>query len=183
MVTTSTATGGGGMGGRGGGVQLDKPLRLGMVEGWWGWQQELPEKKGGETPPHLDMGVKMYELAQTNLFTSQRKKRGATHWRFIAIYWQGLGFGGMEYAARAWTWTPTWSALMDTGCLNPEAANPGAYAGLVHGIASRPKSKPKPAATPATGAPPQPHPPNPRDAFAKALGAISPALDRQGTVC
>ena len=26
-------------------------------------------------------------------------------------------------------------------------------------------------------------PPNPRDAFAKALGAISPTLDRQGTVC
>ena len=56
------------------------------------------------------------------------------------------------------------------------------YAGVVHGIASRPKSKPKPAATPA-GAPPQPHPPDPADAFAKTLGAISPALDRQGTVC
>ena len=53
---------------------------------------------------------------------------------------------------------------------------------MVHGIASRPKSKPKPAATPA-GGPPQPHPPNPRDAFSKALGAVCPALDRQGTVC
>ena len=57
----------------------------------------------------------------------------------------------------------------------------GGDARVVHGIASRPKSKPKPAATPA-GGPPQPHPPNPRDAFAKALGAISPAPDRQGTV-
>ena len=38
------------------------------------------------------------------------------------------------------------------------------------------------AAAPA-GGPPQPHPPNPADAFAKASGAISPALDRQGTVC
>ena len=56
---------------------------------------------------------------------------------------------------------------------NPEAANRGAYAGLVHGIASRPKTKPKPAATPA-GAPPQPHPPNPRDAFAKAVGPSPP---------
>ena len=83
---------------------------------------------------------------------------------------------------KAWTWTPTWSALMDMGGFNPEAANRGAYAGLVHGIASRPKSKPKPAATPG-GGPPQPHPPNLRDAFAKALGAISPALDRQGTIC
>ena len=43
----------------------------------------------------------------------------------------------------------------------------------MHGIASRPKSKPKPAATPA-GGPPQPHPRTPADAFAKALGAISP---------
>ena len=56
------------------------------------------------------------------------------------------------------------------------------YAGVVHGIATRPKPKPKPAAAPASG-PPQPHPPNPADAFAKAVGAISSALDRQGTVC
>ena len=89
----------------------------------------------------------------------------------------------MEFAGSTWTWTPTWSALMDMGGFDPAAANRGAYAGLVHGIASRPKSKPKLAATPATGAPPQPHPSNPRDAFAKALGAISPALDRQGTLC
>ena len=68
------------------------------------------------------------------------------------------------------------------GPFNPEAANRGVYAGMVHGIASRPKSKPKPAAAP-VGPPPQPHPPKPADAFAKALGAISPALDRQGTVC
>ena len=65
---------------------------------------------------------------------------------------------------------------------NPQTANRGVYAGVVHGIASRPKSKPKPAGAPAWG-PPQPHPPNPVDAFANALGAVSPALDRQGTVC
>ena len=81
------------------------------------------------------------------------KKGGATHWRFVANCWQGLGLGGMEYAARAWNRTPTWSALMDMGGFNPEAANRGVYAGLVHGIASRPKSKPKPAATPATTGP------------------------------
>ena len=70
---------------------------------------------------------------------------------------------------------------MDMGGFDPEAANRGAYAGMLHGIASL-KSKPKPAATSATGGPPQPHPPNPRDAFAKALGTICPAPDRQGTV-
>ena len=44
----------------------------------------------------------------------------------------------------------------------------------MHGIASRPKSEPKLAATPATGVPPQPHPPNPWDAFAKSLGLTPP---------
>ena len=44
------------------------------------------------------------------------------------------------------------------------------------------KSKPKPAATPAEP-PPAAAPPQPPAHFAKALGAISPALDRQGTVC
>ena len=82
----------------------------------------------------------------------------------------------------AWTCTQTWSARMHMGGFNPEAANRGAYAGLVDGIASRPNSKPKPGATP-VGGPLQPHPPKPRDAFGKALGAIFPALDRQGTVC
>ena len=90
--------------------------------------------------------------------------------------------GGVEWVGKAWVWTPTWSALLDFGGFNPEAANRGVYAGVVHGIATRPKPKPKPVAAPA-GSPPQPHPPNPADAFAKALGAISPALDRQGTVC
>ena len=48
-----TVVGGGevGMGGRGGEVHLDKPMRLGEVREWWGWQRELPGKKWGETPP------------------------------------------------------------------------------------------------------------------------------------
>ena len=124
----------------------------------------------------------MFELAQTNIFTPERKKEGATHWRFVAHCWQGLGLGGVEWVGKAWNWTPTWSALMDFGGSNPEAAKRGVYAGVVHGIATRPKPKPKPAAAPTSG-PPQPHPCNPADAFAKALGAISPALGRQGTVC
>ena len=67
------------------------------------------------------------------------------------------------------------------GC-QPRGGKPGGvcWGGARHRL--MPKSKPKPAAIPA-GGPPQPHPTNPRDAFARALGAISPALDRQGTVC
>ena len=60
----------------------------------------------------------------------------------------------------------TWSAIMEIGGFDPSAANRVAYAGLMHGISSRPKPKPKVPATPATGGPPHPHPPNPRDAFA-----------------
>ena len=68
--------------------------------------------------------------------------------------------GGVDWMGKAWVWTMTWSGLVDFGGFNPQAPNRGAYAGLVHGIASRPRSKPKPAATPGEGppaaAPPQP---------------------------
>ena len=90
----------------------------------------------------------------------------------------------MEFAERTRTWTPTWSAGMEMGGFDPAAAHWGAYAGLVHGIASRPKSKPRPPATPATGPPPQPPPPDPRDVFAMTVGATPPPpLERQGTLC
>ena len=112
-------------------------------------------------------------------FHPPEEKGGPTHRRFFATAGRGWAWGGMEYVEKAWTWTPNWWALMDMGGFNPEAANQVPFAGFVHGIAPRPKSKPKPAATPAEG-PMQPHPPNPRDALAKALGAISPALYRQG---
>ena len=78
----------------------------------------------------------MFELAQTNIFTPERKKGGGTHWRFVAHCWQGLGLGGVEWVGRAWVWTPTRSALLDFGGFNPEAANQGVYAGVVHGIAT-----------------------------------------------
>ena len=159
----------------------------------WGWSRGCGggnvscRRRGisgaGRWPPPPERGVKMFELAQTNIFTPDRKNGGGHPLaiRRPLLARAGLG-GGVERVGKAWVWTPTRSALLDFGGLNPEAANRGVYAGVVHGIATRPKPKPKPAAAPA-GGPPQPHPPNPADAFAKALGAISPALDRQGTVC
>ena len=86
---------------------------------------------------------------------------------------------GMKCVGRMWQG----SEIMGIGGFDLSAASRGVYAGLVHGIASHPKSKPKTPAAPATGAPPQPHPPNPWDAFAKALGANSPTLDMHYTVC
>ena len=67
----------------------------------------------------------------------------------------------------------------DGGGVDPAAANRRAYAGLVHGIASRPKSSPSLRQPSLLGAPRSRTPPNSRDAFAKALGAISLALYRQ----
>ena len=89
----------------------------------------------------------------------------------------------MEFAGSTWTWMPPWCAIMEGGAFELSAANRGAYAALVHGIASCPQPKPKVPATPATGGPRWPHPPNPRDTFDKAVWAVSRALDRQSTVC
>ena len=71
-------------------VHLDKPLRLGVVEGSRGWQRELPQpgnKRWGEVGPPPERRVKMFELAQTNIFTPEPKKGGANHWRFGAHCW------------------------------------------------------------------------------------------------
>ena len=90
----------------GGVVHLDEPLRLAVVNGSWGWQCELPgPRKGwGEVPPP-EMGLKMFELAQTNMFDPERKKGGATQWRFVPHCWQGLGLGGVDWVGKAWVWT------------------------------------------------------------------------------
>ena len=96
----------------------------------------------------------MFELAQFSVFTLDVKKGGTGHWRFVTMCWQAMGLGGMECVGRTWAWSLTWSEMMGLGGVDPSAANRGAYAGLVHGIASRPKSKPKNPPAPATGGPP-----------------------------
>ena len=119
----------------------------------------------------------MYELAQTNLFTPERKKGGpptgdssptaSSHWRFVATCWQALGLGGMEYAAGAWTWTSTRLALMDKGGFNPDAADRGAYSGWCTASPPGPSQSPSPLQhpqlRPPAAAPPQtPGTPSPR---------------------
>ena len=59
-------------------VHRNKPLRLGgggVPGGRW-WQPELPGRKWGEATPPSEKGVKMFELAQHNLFTQEVKKGG-----------------------------------------------------------------------------------------------------------
>ena len=79
----------------GGVAHLDKPLCLGVVNGSWGWQRELPGpgKRWGEVGDPPEMGVKMFEMVQTNIFTPERKKGGGTQWRFVA-HLSGAGLGG-----------------------------------------------------------------------------------------
>ena len=97
-------------------------------------------------------------MAPRNIFTRDFMKRAAGHWRFIPHFCQAMGLGGMECVGRTWTWTPTWSEIMEIEGFDPSAANRGAYAKLVHSIASRPKPNPNAPTTPATGGRPQPHP-------------------------
>ena len=55
-----------------------------------------------------------------------------------------LCLGGMHAEGRTWAWAPTWSEVMGVGGFDLAAANHGAYGGLIHGIACRPKPPPPP---------------------------------------
>ena len=76
---------------------MDGPVRLGVVNGLWGWQRKLPgPRKGwGEVPhPPPEMRVKMFELAQTNIFTPEWKKGGGHPLAIRRQLLAGLGLGG-----------------------------------------------------------------------------------------
>ena len=82
-----------GMGGRRGGRPPGQGHAGGWgVRGWWGWQPELPRRKWRETPPPPpEKGPKMFELAQLNLFTFQKKEGGG---RPLAIHHHVLAGDG-----------------------------------------------------------------------------------------
>ena len=125
----------------------------------------------------------MFELAQFNVFTPDVKRGGARHFRLICMCGHAMGLGGMECVGGIWEWSRLWLGIMGIGSFDPSAADPGGYAGLVHGISSRPKSKPKTLVAPATGGRPRPPPPTPGTGSSRSFGAISPTLDMQRTVC
>ena len=78
------------------GVHKDKPLRFGgRVSGEWWWQPEMSGGKKGQLGPPSDKGVKMFELAQFNIFTRDVNKVGAGHFGFVCMCWQAMGLGGM----------------------------------------------------------------------------------------
>ena len=142
-------------------VHLDKPMRVGVVRGWWGRERELPRRKWGETPPPPEKGVKMFELAQFKLFTPEKKKGGGTHRRFIGNCWQAWGLGGIEFAGRTWNWKPNLVGVDGHGGVRPGGGQPGGICrvGARHRLPAQvqaqarhnPRNWPPPAA-----APPQP---------------------------
>ena len=60
----------------GGGSTWTSPCRWGRAEGGGGGNGSCRGRNGGRPPPPPEMGVKMFELAQLNLFTPERKKGG-----------------------------------------------------------------------------------------------------------
>ena len=80
-------------------------------------------------------GVKMYVLAQYNVFPRERGGHPAFPLPLPLLARVGVG-GGMQ--AEGWTWA--WGV----GGFDLGAANREAYGRLVHGIASRPKPPPAP---------------------------------------
>ena len=84
--------GAGGMGGRGGVVHLDKPLRRGVVKGWWRWQQELPGpgKRWGEVRPPRKWGEDVQVGA--NQLLHSREEKGAGHPLATSPRTSGMGW-------------------------------------------------------------------------------------------
>ena len=124
----------------------------------------------------------MFELAQLNLFTPEKKKGGGHP---LAIHRQllvGAGTRGDGVCGKDLNVDADPVGAHGHGGVRPGGGQPG-YAGLMHGIASRPKSKPKVAATPATGGPPQPHPPNLRPSQPRAHPCHPPRVPPEGERC
>ena len=71
------------------GVHADKPLRVGgvaMAAGTTGG------RKGKVVPPS-DKGVKMFEMAQLNVFSPGVNKGGVGHCWFLCHSWEATGLG------------------------------------------------------------------------------------------
>ena len=72
--------------------------------------------------PMCNKGVKMFEMAQLNVFTSNLKKGGGRFFRFLCHCWEAMGLGGMQVAGRMWVWSPTLLEVMGVGVFDLAAA-------------------------------------------------------------
>ena len=67
----------------------------------------------------------MFDLAQTNIFTPERKKGGAITGDSSPTAGRGWAWGGVEWVGNAWVGTPTWSALLGIRGFQPRGGEPG----------------------------------------------------------
>ena len=173
---------------RGGVAQLDRPLRLGVVNGWWGWQPEFPgaEKRWGEVrpppSPPRNGGEDVRVGANQHLPPPERKKGGAPTGDSSPTAGRGWAWGGFSMRGRPGLGRRPGRRCWTKGASAQRWRTGGRMPGWCTASPPGPSLSPSPP-QPSLGAPRSRTPPNPRDAFAKALWAISPALDRQGTVC
>ena len=175
-----------GTGGGGGGA----PLRQapGVVNGWWGWQPELPGpgKRWGEVrpPPPPKWGRRCSSWRKPTS-SPPRGKRGGHPLPIRRQLLVGVGLGGDGVCGEGLHLDADLVGADGHGGFQPGGGEPGGrMPGWCTASPPGPNASPSPPQPPLPPPPPpQPHPPNPREAFAKALGAISPALDGQGTVC
>ena len=126
----------------------------------------------------------MFELAQLNLFTPEVRRGGgkplAIHRHVLA----GAGTGGGGVCGEDLYLDADVVGDHGDGGVRPVGGQPGGICriGARHHLS--PQAQGQSSRSPRNWGTPAAAPPlNPRDAFAKALGAISPALDRQGMVC
>ena len=64
---------------------------MGGVPGVWQWQLEMPGG-GGEVVPASDNGVKMFQMAEFDVFTARIKKKGQRISASFAIVMRSWGW-------------------------------------------------------------------------------------------
>ena len=133
-------------------------------------------------PPPPKRGVKMFQLAQINLFTPERKSGGGHP---LAIRCQLLAGSGLRGDRSCGAGLDLDADLVSADGHGEFQPGGGEAGGVSRGGARH--RLPAPAQAQARrnprGGAPAAAPSHPRDAFAKAVGAISAAPDRRGTVC
>ena len=121
------------------GVHKDKPLWVGGGGGFQGnGTGNGNVGGGGQVAPHSDKEVKMFEMAQLNVFNRVIKKGGVQHFRCLCSCWQAMGLRGVHTAQRRWErrgrrswgladstrWRPTRGRMLDWCTASPPAPNP-----------------------------------------------------------
>ena len=150
-------------------VHLDKPLRLGVVNGSWVWQRELPGpgKRWGEVGDPPEIVVKMFELAQTNTFITERKKGGGAPtsgssptagrgWAWGGLSWWGRLGSGRRPGRHCWTSGFSTPRRRTGGCM------PGWNMASPPSPSPSPSPPPTPLGAPCSRTPPTPRTPSPR---------------------